>query len=141
MLDDLLMPDGVFRSAAPEVEVSWNFTGCRRTVVGGSVCWVLGQESPRLGIAMASLLLSVWLLFPTSVHQGLPHLMFEPRSFDVVRSSLELTQLPAQSQKCVSLMSFFQLLRHFKGVVEAYEKNFFQQYSKSSISFILMSRK
>ena len=43
------------------------------------------------------------------------------------------------------LMSFFQLLRHFKGVVEAYEikKKFFLTLSfrKAACPFILISRK
>lgn len=44
----------------------------------------------------------------------------------------------------VSLMSFFQLLRHFKEVVEAYEKKIFfstLSFKKAAYPFILMSRK
>ena len=106
------------------------FHRCRLTVVGGSVCWVWTKRALVWGLpCWLPLLLSVWLLFPTPrpSRAALPRcsnpgvLMW----FAAFLNS-HSSQLRARN---ASLMSFFQLLRHFKGVVEAYEKkNFFQHY-------------
>lgn len=121
------------------------FHRCRRTVVGGSVCWVWAKRALVWGLPRwLPLLLSVWLLFPKPrPSRAAPPRCSNPGVLMWFAASLNShsSQLRARN---VSLMSFFQLLRHFKGVVEAYEKKIFfstLSFKKAAYPFILMSRK
>ena len=137
VLDDLLDGWG-FRSAVPEVEGFRWISQMQTHSCGGSVCWVWTKRALVWGLpCWLPLLLSVWLLFPTPrpSRAALPRcsnpgvLMW----FAAFLNS-HSSQLRARN---ASLMSFFQLLRHFKGVVEAYEKKIFFQHYLSEKQHIL----
>lgn len=119
------------------------FHRCRRTVVGGSVCWVRAKRVIVWDYHAGFLCFSpVWLLFPKPrPSRAAPPRCSNPGVLMWFAALFELTQLPAQSQKCEPDVSFFQLLRHFKGVVK-HEKMFSAvSFKKAAYPFILMSRK